>query len=266
MLRSGTFFCLVLCLISGVHTVDHRSTNRLSQRNVNTNTRITQLMTGQHSRLTESFIFVVRDSENYSRLRQIINDLPAIPPDPFDAKAYVAIFLGQRRTSGFNIDLSVDRNGMLMVTETKPPPGAMVKMVLSAPFKVFAISVQPDETLSFLVDETWKRQLLSFRLTKVAGRLATDRSHLEGSVQLMRSGSYLTCFFNLAEAGAKSPVNDVSSAEVDTNGEFLLSPISLMKTFGRQPRLTGKLENKKGHSLLIFQTSDGSTLSLTDRP
>jgi len=223
-------------------------------------------MSGQHSRLTESFIFVVRDSENYSRLRQIINDLPPSPPGSFESTAYVAVFLGQRRTSGFNIELSADQNGMLMVSETKPPPGAMLKMVLSAPFKVFAISVQPNEPLPLLVDETWKRQLLSYRLTKVEGRLATDRSRLEGSVQLMRSGSYLTCFFNLASADAKSPVNDVSSAEVDSNGEFLLSPISLMKPFRRQPRLTGKLENKEGHSLLIFQTSDGSTLSLTDRP
>jgi len=222
-------------------------------------------MSGQHSRLTESFIFVVRDSENYSRLRQIINDLPPSPPGSFESTAYVAVFLGQRRTSGFNIELSADQNGMLMVTETKPPSGAMLKMVLSAPFKVFAISVQPNEPLSLLVDETWKRQLLSYRLTKVEGQLATA-GPLEGGVQVMRSGSYLTCFFDLAKAGAKSKVNDVSSAEVDSNGEFLMSTIPSMKTFGKQLRLTGKLDNKEGHALLIFQTSEGSKLSLTDRP
>ena len=266
MVSSRAFFCLGLWVISGIHhTVNHRPTTRLSQSNVNT--KITQLMAGQHSRLTESFIFVVKDSEDYSQLRQIINDLLPSPPDSFEAKAYVAVFLGQRRTNGFNIELSADQNGVLILTQTKPPPGAMLKMVLSAPFKLFAISVQPNEPLSFMVDETWKRQSLEYRLTNVEGPLRRVGSgSLDGSVELLRSGSYLTCFFNLATADGKYKIKDVSTAEVDANFRFKVSATAVIENKGKQLRLSGKLEITDLQSMLIFQTAEGSTLSLTDRP
>jgi hypothetical protein len=208
------------------------SANLLSEqtRSTATNKDIRQLAASERSTIAESFIIVARDAETYALLRQQVGILPEQSDEFFGSQAVVAVFLGQRPTGGFGIEITVAPDGSIRITERRPPKNAMVKMVLTAPSKVVAIPAGPNESLSFSLDETWKDKFQSYRLTTgeitISGgiRGITQKLRLQGTIDVMRAGSWATFVFDIQGSTDKTSrsLHDTASGQVDSSGKITL--------------------------------------------
>ncbi len=234
-------------------------------RSETTNKDIRQLAVSERSTIAESFIIVARDVETYALLQQQVGDLPEQSAEFFGSQAVVAVFLGQRPTGGFAIDITVAPDGSIRVMERRPPQNAMVKMVLTAPFKVVAITVGPNEPLSFSLDETWKDKLRAYRLTTgevtVAGGFAgtTKKLTLQGTIKVMRAGSWATFIFDMEGSSGKTrrTLLDIASGKVDPSGNVVLKRVDAFALTGaiQSPfRAAGEFTKQEQDLNLRFET------------
>lgn len=98
---------------------------------------------GQHSDVNTASTRVVHDAAAWSALWQQIGREPPRAFDPSRETA-VAIFLGQRRTGGYHVELGgLEREAdqfVLHYHEEKPAAGAMVAQVISSPWTIALVS------------------------------------------------------------------------------------------------------------------------------
>lgn len=98
---------------------------------------------GQHGARENAVNLVVRDRAAWEALWR---DIGREPPQAFDPshETAVAIFLGQRRTGGYSVEiLGLRRENddlVLDYREQKPAPDAMVTQVISSPWAVVLLS------------------------------------------------------------------------------------------------------------------------------
>jgi len=241
-------------------------------RSVTTNKDIRQIVESPRSTIAESFIIVARDVETYALLQQQVGNLPEQSAEFFGSQAVVAVFLGQRPTSGFAIDITVAPDGSIRVMERRPPPNAMVKMVLTAPLRVVAIPVSSNEGLSFSLDETWKDKLRVYRLTTgevtVTGGFAGTRKQLtlQGTIKVMRAGSWATFIFDIDSSSDKTrrTLIDMASGKVDSSGNVVFKRVDAFALTGamRSPfRLAGEFTNHDQDLNLHLETIGASQIS-----
>lgn len=234
-------------------------------RNVNTDGELKELAAGNRSGITESFVVIARDPQTYAALRSLYGALPEYDVDFFSSHAVVAAFMGQRRTSGYVTSITRDRDGTISILEQAPARGAMVKMVLSTPFKIVAVPIGIDAPLSLNLDTTWRNRLRSYRLTGgevvVTGGFAGIRKkyHLAGQLSVMRAGSLATFFFELLSTAGKQSRNlrDVASGTVDPSGQITLNRIDSAALTGaiQSPfRGTGVFSNNETNLSLNLKT------------
>jgi PrcB C-terminal len=233
---------------------------------------ITQLSAANHSTIPESFVFVARDIDTYAVLRQAVTTLPDQNEEFFHSNVIVAVFLGQRRTGGFGIDITADENGGLRIVERKPPKGAMVKMVLSTPYRVVAVSAGQDAPLSLSLDETWRNRLRTYRLVDgelmisggIAGKKQTFK--LQGRVDVMRVAELCTFFFEVQtlESRSNRKLSDVASGKVEPAEKLDLTRVSALELTGaiRSPfRITARFAKEDQELSLHLQTVPATGVS-----
>jgi hypothetical protein len=184
---------------------------------------IKDLAAGNHCDVFESFVFVARDAQTYEQLQSLNVSLPAQNADFFASHAVVAAFLGQRRTGGFSVRITQGADGLVQVSEQKPK--GMVTMVLSAPYRIVAVPVKNDGTISLSLDASWAERWRNYRVSSgeltITGGFAGihQTSSLEGSVQIMRERTLATFGFDLKSKGNRqAQLHDLTSGTVDTSG------------------------------------------------
>jgi PrcB C-terminal len=233
---------------------------------------IKELAAGNHSTIFESFVLIARDSKTYGALRAANTNLPEMSAEFFETNAVVAAFLGQRRTSGYGVEIMNGPEGRLHIVEHAPPKGAMVKMVLSAPFKVVAIPVDTDQSVVLALDETWKKSLRNYRITSgqlsVTGGFAgvNQRRKLEGTIGIMRAGEFATFIFDLkSQAGQETKqLSDAASGSIKTPAQVSLPRLNSSSLTGavQSPfQATGEFLDEERELRLSLQTSDSSNVS-----
>ena len=232
-------------------------------RSEKTTEEITQLAAAQRGPIAESFLFVARDAATYALLRQIVSTLPEQNDQFFATNAVLAVFLGQRRTSGFGIDIIRNADRAVRITESKPPKGAMVKMVLTAPLKVVAISIGRNEPLVLSLDETWQASLRSYRVVTgvitITGGIAGRKMGLllHGTIGVMRAGELATFMFEIQSSDDKIDhrLVDVASGKVDSNGKVVLNNLDAFA-------LTGAIQSPFRVSVEFTKEEQDVTLQL----
>jgi hypothetical protein len=105
---------------------------------------ITTVVRGSSSQILEARQVVVQDADAWRALWKAHSavPLPADVPD-FARETIVAVFLGQRPTAGYAVDItSVRQEGSMFVVEyleQKPPANASTAQVLTSPFQIIRI-------------------------------------------------------------------------------------------------------------------------------
>jgi len=235
-----------------------------------TNPKVTQIGAGDHSPMAESFVFVARNLETYESLREMMTNLPAESAEFFKSHAVVAAFLGPRPSGGFTIEFMYD-GGVLNVTERRPPKGAIVKAVLTSPYKAIAIELGEDEPIRLVLGEAWKKQLRSYRISSgvlmVSGgiRGKQGRLALQGKIDLLFHRELCTFIFDVSVPAANNPrrLSDVASGKMSAKQEVRLFPIDSFSLSGaiRSPfRATARFADEQQRLVLSLETIPNPTI------
>ncbi len=168
-----------------------------------------ELAAGAYGPLRQPFVLVARDAATYAALRTLVKDLPDESADFFKTHAVVAAFLGERRSGGYTVEITQTARGRLSIAEHAPPKDAIVTMALTAPFRVAALPVEPDDALDLTLAAAWQKNLRPYRLTEgeltVSGGFAgiNDTTRLEGSLRVMRADALVTFLFDVRSTGGR---------------------------------------------------------------
>ena len=220
----------------------------------------------------DGFIVLARDPETYAALRAMIDRVPELRADFFEENAVVAAFLGQRRTSGYSVDITLTADGGLRVAEISPSPDTPVKMALSAPFKIASVPVGNKRPLRVVLDDTWRGGALRpYRVTSgeivVKGGSrggAPERSPVTGAIRLVREGNLTTFIFNLRSAGGAHgrALNTIATGITQPDGRVRIPSLDAGALTGLSPaplRATASFTNndeKFSLSLISLATGD----------
>ncbi len=115
----------------------------------------TTLAQGHHSGIREPRHVVILDQASWQALLTAMqpfhNAVRPLPAVDFASHMVVGIFLGMRRTGGYNAVINGivrdPNNGTITVqaTETIPPPGTMTIQVLTYPYHLVRVRALPGE-------------------------------------------------------------------------------------------------------------------------
>ncbi|MGH9967908.1 MAG: protease complex subunit PrcB family protein [Pyrinomonadaceae bacterium] len=236
-----------------------------------TNGQIKELAAGNRSSIFESFVAVARDEQTYAKLRASNSSLPETSADFFKSYAVVAAFLGQRRTSGYSVEITQGVDGRVHVRE-QTPRDPIVKMVLSAPFKIVSVPVETDKPIVLTLDATWQNRLRPYRVT--AGNLTITggfagvikRLRLEGTLGIMRADSLATFVFELQSVGDNQVrrLVDTATGLVEPSKRVTLERVDAFAIAGaiRSPfRAVGQFAENEQELTLNLQTNNSPNIS-----
>jgi hypothetical protein len=164
------------------------------------------LTQGQHASVSESFVAVARDVETYKELRRLDEKLPELGADAFKKAAVVAVFLGQRNSGGFGVEIKRMADGDVRISEATPPPGSMTTQALTTPYKIVSVPVDSEHRLK--LDKTWRDSMRPYKISSgeftmsggFAGR--SENMRLEGGFSVMRYANLATFIFDLKGTSA----------------------------------------------------------------
>ncbi|HEX8138412.1 MAG TPA: protease complex subunit PrcB family protein [Pyrinomonadaceae bacterium] len=216
----------------------NRGTNQSSatpspspKKDVETSGDIKVLAQGSYNLVGEPFVAVARDAETYQELRRLDDNLPILKEDEFKRIAVVAAFLGERRTGGYQVEMTRAPDGDVRVKETTPPKDAMLTQALTRPYKIVSVPLQDEGRLKVEVGEPWRSAARPYKLASgeftmtggFAGRRETMR--LEGTMTVMRHERLATIFFNLqGTGGAKArELKETATGIVQAGGAVRLA-------------------------------------------
>lgn len=136
-MRQGTLFGWMLGSLVGWAAVAHSLGDGLA-------VSFSTVARGGVSRVKQPLDAVVRTREEWAALwARHVGPAAAAPTVDFSAEMVVAVFAGERPTTGFDLEitrvLSTDRGLQVAYRERTPPPGALVRPVLTAPFHVIRL-------------------------------------------------------------------------------------------------------------------------------
>ncbi|HYO91186.1 MAG TPA: protease complex subunit PrcB family protein, partial [Pyrinomonadaceae bacterium] len=162
---------------------------------------------GAYGKVNDAFVVVARDAETYAALRELVDNLPQVSADFFKKNIVVAAFLGQRRTGGYGVEITLAENNRLRVSSTSPPAGSMTTQALTAPFKVISIPDLEHRSLSIEIGPAWNNETRPYRVSSgdfttgggFAGRI--ERLQLAGDIRVSRLGKLATFVFDLKSSG-----------------------------------------------------------------
>lgn len=113
---------------------------------------------GSHCGIAEPRRIVVTDEKTWERLWRAVHarrtPLPPVPEVDFSKQMVLAVFMGQKRTSGFAIQIAevfaCNREILVHVKEIAPPPNAIVLQVLTQPYHIVVVP-KVDGTVRFVL-------------------------------------------------------------------------------------------------------------------
>jgi hypothetical protein len=189
------------------------------------------LAQGQHSSVSNAFIFVARDVETYNALRRVVSSLPEQGEEFFKSNQVVAAFLGERRSGGYGVRFTLTGNGALRVEESTPPKGSMTIQVITYPFAVAAVPVGNQQSLTLEAGNAWQAMTRSYQVREgeftmsggITGR--SEKFTFAGSVGVMREGELTTFLFNLQSRNGAKPrlLKEVASGVVKGDGRLSIA-------------------------------------------
>jgi hypothetical protein len=191
---------------------------------------------------SDGFVALARDPETYAALKAMANLEQKFDAAFFRDRAVVGVFLGQRRTSGYSVEVTLAPDGGVRIAESSPPPGTPVKMVLSAPYRIVSVPVDDKRPLKIVFDETWRASGRPYRLkageVRVAGEsfAVSERLRVEGDVRVMREKELATFVFDLegSSGTTKRAAKSVATGIAQTGGRVHLSQVDLGPLTGSQ--------------------------------
>lgn len=230
-----------------------------------TNSELTELATGNYGQMRESFVLVARDAATYAALRKMIANLPDQSAEFLRTHAVVAAFLGQRRTGGYSVEIKQTARGRLSINERAPAKDAMTTQAFTAPFRVVALPIEPDDALDLTLAPTWQQRQRPYRITdgaiNIIGGFAGIRegAQLAGTLRIMRAGDLATFTFDVQSTGGHRPrhMADTATATVDAAGNITFTRFDAFALSGATEspfRATGQFTNKETNLTLEFQT------------
>jgi hypothetical protein len=168
--------------------------------------------------------------------------------------------LGERNTGGYSVeikrevaasfDMTREGKSYLRIIEKSPAKGAMVPQMITSPFKVVALEVNPTTNLLLAPDNPWHQTNRPYRVTAgtftMAGGFAgtNDQFGLGGYLWIMRERNLATVFFAVVglhpQKEASSPADfvvhiggkpapslmDFATGVVNTDGEIKINMMS----------------------------------------
>ena len=135
-------------LLQVAATESNRSTDRVSFKTIDK---------GIRSGIREPLETLIRSQTEWQSLwrrHTSTSTVPApLPVVDFDKEIVAAVFLGEKPTGGYGVEISsaevADRSLTVFVGETSPKPGAMVTQAINQPFHIVRIETAGVETVSF---------------------------------------------------------------------------------------------------------------------
>ena len=171
MKRTGALVTLSLSFIPSIPTTNSQSTAQLSTSfslllRVAAREPPTDLQTEFRSkplqrasaaafaRPLKSQFAVKASGKSFGASTFSTSTIPApLPAVDFDKEMVAAVFLGEKPTGGYGVEISsaevADRSLTVFVRETSPKPGAMVTQAINQPFHIVRIEAAGVETVSF---------------------------------------------------------------------------------------------------------------------
>ena len=181
---------------------------------------------GAYGKVNDAFVVVARDAETYAALRELIDSLPQVEADFFRKNIVVAAFLGQRRTGGYSVEITLAENNRLRVSSTSPAAGSMTTQALTAPFKIVSVPDLEHRSLAVEIGPAWNNETRPYRVSSgefmtgggFAGRI--ERLQLAGDIRVSRLGKLVTFVFDLKSTGGTKPrsLQNVATGIVEANG------------------------------------------------
>ena len=237
-----------LALSSGASGCHAKQNAALPTQTPNTETStkaLKVLAAGFHSSITNPFIAVIRDAVTYAELTKLDNTLPKLDAEFFKSNAVIAAYLGTRNTGGYSVEirwgtgLSVGRTPakpFIYIAEKAPAKGVMVPQMITSPFKVVSLEVNPTDNIMVASDYTWQQTLRRYRVTsgtfKMSGGFAgtTEQFRLTGELRILaREGNLATFFisvFNPDPAKKQRSLNDFTTGVIDADGQLIINKLA----------------------------------------
>ena len=215
------------------------------------------LAEGSHSRVSDAFIAVVRDVETYRALRALTNQGPEMFSGQFFREnAVVAAFLGTRRTGGYGVRITRGADGVVSVSEVRPPPDAITTQAITSPFRVVVVPVGMDSPVAVNAGGAWQQMSRPYRISQgefsmsggIDGRL--ERFQIEGEIRIMRQSQLATFAFALRSRGGarERTLTGFVTGRVEPNGRVLFPSLN-PGTFVDQPTpllsMVGQFESEE---------------------
>jgi hypothetical protein len=261
MLRVVAFLTLSLLVLVSTSSIGHaQRTSAAPAQTAPEGPKLKVLAEGALSSINRPFLAVMRDSETYAEVAKLEHNLPKLDPDFFKSNIVVAAFLGERNTGGYSVEIKREAVGSfdgppgvksyLRIIEQTPPRGAMVPQMITSPFKVVALEVNPTTNLLLAPDNPWQQTNRPYRVTAgtftMAGGFAgtNDQFGLGGYLWIMRERNLATVFFAVVglhpQKEASSPADfvvhiggkpapslmDFATGVVNTDGQVKINMMS----------------------------------------
>lgn len=196
---------------------------------------------GSQSKVVKPFIFVARDAENYSLLKNMVGDLPPVQTIDFKNYAVVAAFAGEKNTGGYTVNFKPTRKG-IFISLRSPSKGDFVTQMLTQPYKVALISAEEERPVQFDFSADWKKYARNYgvvdsRFGYSGGIVGIKKNfNAAGTVSVWTYGNYTTVYFNLRGTRRNSALR----LEDFASGNLIGNKISLSKldagSFVQTPR------------------------------
>src|SRR3989440_3363037 len=239
---------------SGCHAKQNPALPTQTPNTQTTTKTLKVLAEGFHSSVTRPFIAVIRDAGTYAELMKLDNTLPKLDAEFFKSNAVIAAYLGTRNTGGYSVEISFGASGrwatgqgdgssnrpqtkgFVLIQEKAPGKGVMVPQMITSPFKVVSLEVNPTDNIMVASDYIWQQTMRRYRIAsgtfKMSGGFAgtTERFRLTGDLRiLVREANLATFFisvFNPDPAKKQRALTDITTGAIDADGDLTINKLA----------------------------------------
>ncbi len=230
---------------SGCHPKQNAALPTQTPNTQTTTKTLKVLAEGFHSSVTHPFIAVIRDAVTYAELMKLDNTLPKLDAEFFNSQAVIAAYLGTRNTGGFSVEIKCGAGSSVGLTPVKPSlyigekapaKGVMVPEMITSPFKIVSLEVNPTDNIMVASDYAWQQTMRRYRIAsgtfKMSGGFAgtTEQFRLTGDLKiLVREANLATFFitvFNPDRAKKQRALTDFTTGVVGADGHLTINKLA----------------------------------------
>ena len=214
--------------------------------NTETSTKALKVLAeGFHSSVTHPFIAVIRDAGTYAELMKLDSALPKLAAEFFNSNAVIAAYLGTRNTGGYSVEIRwgtglsvgpIPAKPFIYIEEKAPAKDVMVPQMITSPFKIVSLEVNPMDNIMLASDSAWQQTMRRYRVVagtfKMSGGFAgtTQQFGLTGDLRVLTREGNLATFFlsvlNSDSAKKQRSLNDFTTGIVDADGHLTINKLT----------------------------------------